>query len=977
MRRFRSLSIIGLSFSLLMASPSAAAQQIGGSAIRGRVVDSQQAVLPGATIVVTHEESGTFRETLTGQDGTYFVTGLVPGPYRISAGVQGFRQVTRDNVRLAVGVTLTLDLQLEVGNVAETVTVTSQAPLVDLTSAQVGGHVSTAEIEELPTINRNFTGFVGLLPGVVYNPSATGSDSVNINGQHGSGVQYLMDGGSNNDDLRGGGSGAQTRTAIEAIQEFQVVTGQFDAEFGAATAGVINAVTKQGSNAWRGSVFGYYTNEKLTAKDLFVRQEELDKPETSKQQWGGTLGGPIVRNKAHFFYSFERQALHEGASRVYSTRPDKNYSTVEETNFWNYIGRLDHQVGGNQNYTVRLVWDHQPNYNQSIGNGTKDTLYIEFDNDITLVGNYNWVIGDTRLNTVRPFFVYEQPRRGQPLYIDTDDWSKAPPTLQYVSFYDQAGNEYADVRTMKVYGLEDTFSWFIPGRRGSHDLKFGAQYQLGEHLREDQRFTNGAFTFASDRDFNPADPSTYPERLTIRVPSALRLPTRTHSIGLYGQNKWQVTPSLTLNLGLRYDLHISPIDNQWNPFFADPRDYPIDKNNLQPRAGFAYTMKGDAVVRGGYGLFYEKQWIERFEPYLQNAVFRDSFLAQFPVDRADPGPSSGRLPTDPMLVNGPTLNRAVISQLFPPGRVARNTGTVFLDTPDRILGSQHQASIGYQRQIGPQLSFAADYVRMWNRNRPITYNLNPGVRASTSRTAPIARTDIRGVATQLGIAPFATNVFIREFNAENDYDGLNLQIEKRFSQSWGARASYALGYGRGNTNGSHTATNDFQLLEARNLELNEGPTDFDRRHVATLSGRVEAPWIRGLMTSAILRLMSGTPFTIHDTSFDLDRNGILMDPLPAGTYSGSGENALTVENEGGRNGAVGPGFAQLDLRVSYRMRPRQGRTFDLSLDLFNVTNRVNFNNPSGDRRSGTFLVPTSLRGGGFPRQLQLGARFGF
>ena len=179
---------------------------------------------------------------------------------------------------------------------------------------------------------------------------------------------------------------------------------------------------------------------------------------------------------------------------------------------------MDHQFNSNHNYSVRFLWDHQPNYDQALGNGTKDTYYIEIDNDKTLVGTYNWVIGGTRLNTARASWVYEKPDRGSTLYQETKNYTLAPPTLQYVSFYDQTGNEQADVRTMVVYGLDDTFSWFIPGRGGSHDLKFGAQYQLGEHLREDQRSTQGVFTFGTDRDFNPADPSTYPERLTVRVP---------------------------------------------------------------------------------------------------------------------------------------------------------------------------------------------------------------------------------------------------------------------------------------------------------------------------------------------------------------------------------------------------------------------------------------------------------------------------
>jgi hypothetical protein len=313
----------------------------------------------------------------------------------------------------------------------------------------------------------------------------------------------------------------------------------------------------------------------------------------------------------------------------------------------------------------------------------------------------------------------------------------------------------------------------------------------------------------------------------------------------------------------------------------------------------------------------------------------------------------------------------------PQGTLARNTGAVWLDTPARILPSQRQASIGYERQLGPQLSFAADYMHMWNRDLPLRYNLNPATKLTTGRTAPISRVDFRGIANQLGLSPFRSDVFIVEYIGETQYDGLNLQIEKRFSDYWGGRFSYALGRGRGNTNGSPTATNDFQVLEERNLELNEGPTNLDRRHTATLSGRVEVPWIPGLTGAAIARLMSGLPFTIHNTNVDTNRNNVGNDPLPAGTYNGVGSNAFTVNNKGGRNGAYGPGALQVDLRVGYRVRPRQARTLDLYAEIFNVTNEPNFANPTGDMRSGAFLVPTALAGGGFPRQFQVGARFGF
>lgn len=972
-RRPRVSSVI-LSMSLLAAGLDSVFAQ-GVSGVRGRIADEQDAVLPGVTIVVTHRASGVARETISGSDGTFSIPGLVPGPYRLQADLTGFSSFKLEDLTLRVGVTAQLDVTLRVG-LTETLTVTGEAPQVDLTSTEVGGTVGTTELTSLPSGNRNFTGFVALLPGVVYNPTSdSSSDNVTINGQHGSGVVFLMDGGSNNDDLRGGSAGAQARTPLEAIQEFQVVTNQFDAAYGGATAGVINAVSKQGSNAIRGSAFGYFTNEAFTARDFFVRQQDLEKPEAQRKQWGATIGGPLVRDKLHYFMSFERSDLDEGRSRVYPTRPDKSFTATQETNSFNYLWRLDHQISRSFSYAFRTLWDHQPNYNQVLGDGTADTLYIERDDDLTSVGTFNWIAGPTKLFLTRLSYVQERPNRGMPLYFERP-WSEAPPQLDYLSFYDQAGNDFADVREMKVYGWDTSLSWFIANRGGSHDLKMGSQYQFGQHLRNDQRFTNGRFDFPTDLTFNPADPRTYPERFTVRVPGPQRLISKTHSLGLYVHDKWQARPNLTLNLGVRYDLHVSPLFEAYNPMFSDPTAYPIDGNNFQPRIGLAYNMGGRSVLRGGYGLFYEKQWIDRFESYLLNRVFSDSFIAQYPFNAADPGPSNGRLPTDPFLVNGPTVNRGLLNQLVPPGTLARNTGVVFLDNPDRILPSQHQLTVGYERQLRDNLSFAADYVHSENRNMPLRYNLNPAVRANTSRTGPITRVDTLGLAAQLGLSPFIDAVYTFRNEASSRYDGISLQLEKRFSNAWSARASYSVGHARGNTSGLPTAVNDYQVLGDPLLDRNVGPTNFDRRQTLALSGRLDLPQLKGVTLAGTARVMSGSPFSLFDSTFDLDRNGVLTDPLPSGSYTGTGQNAITIENKGGRNGAYGPGFAQVDVRAGYRLRAGT-RTVDLFAEVFNLTNRANFSNPSGDRRSGNFLVPTQLRGGGFPRQLQFGIRLGY
>jgi Carboxypeptidase regulatory-like domain/TonB dependent receptor len=956
----------------------AEAQQ-GSTAIRGRITDESQAILPGVAVTVTHAESGMVRETISGPDGTFLVPGIVPGPYRIAAELQGFSRVIQENLVVRVGTTLQVDLTMKVGTVEENLTVTAEAPQVDLTSAQVGANVSTGEIANLPNGNGNFTGLIAILPGVVYNRASDGqSDNVTINGQPGTGVVYQLDGGSNNDDLRGGSAGAQTRPALEAIQEFQVVTNQFDAEYGAALSGVVNAVTKQGTNAYHGSAVGYFTNAAMTSLDILAEQANRDKPDTQNMRYGATIGGPIVRDKLHYFVSYEKQDRDEGRSYSYTTRPDKSFSTVQSTRMQNLMGRVDHQLNAANTYSVRFLWDHQPTINQPLGNPTEATLSQDKDNDWTLVGSYNRVIGPTKLYNVRAAIVHEKPVRGQQLYQETGDWTLAPPSLVFQSFTDQADINRADYRLMDSYQLDNTFTWFISGARGSHDIKFGEQYTYGEHFEEFQRFMNGAFRFFSDRPFNAADPFSYPERLEIRVPGKGEWLSRTHSLGLFVQDKWQVSTKLTLNLGLRYDIHWSPLSWPDNPLFEDPDAYPLDMNNVAPRIGFAYSFNNSSVVRGGWGLFFEKQYVDRFNIYQQNPVYASSFQALFPTDNVDPGPNAGRFPTHPLLVNGPVLNRAAIDALYPPGSTVRNTGEVWMDNPDRHLPYARQASIGYERMLHRTLSVSADYTHMSNRSLPVRYNLNPGIKPNTGRTTPVVRTDLLGLADQLAISPFLTNVYTRYNMAETEYDGLSVQLEKRMSNRWAGRVGYTIGYGRGNVDGGPTSVNNFQVLDDFNLDLNEGPSSSDRRHVVNLSGQVEVPRVPGLIFSGVLRLGSGTPFTIHNSNIDADRNGVLIDPVAPGTYSGNGQNAITVENDGGRNGAYGTGYTNFDMRLGYRVRRLgQGRSLDVFFEAFNLTNAPNFANPTGDMRSGSFLVPDALQGGGFPRQYQVGARFAF
>lgn len=855
---------------------------------------------------------------------------------------------------------------------------TGESPLIDVTSKQIGANIGQAELNALPILNRNWMFAVSLAPGIQI-ASSTASfacESLIVGGGSNRSGNFSVDGGGNNDDYLGSSCGSQTRTALEAVQEFQVLTNQYDAEFGRTAGAVVNAITKQGTNVIRGAAFASYTDSNVTAKDFFVAQQKLTKPRTSQSDWGGTIGGPIVRDRAHFFYSLDRIVYDESRTNTFAARPELNVSNTQSMRLWNHLIRVDHQVNAGNTWSARFLEEDSPTYNRLAPRRTAAARDQEYDVDRTFATNWNTLFGNTRFNTVRAGFTYEKNGFLPAEVIAGKPMVEMPPTLQMLTFTDGLANN-ANYRINWAYEVSDTFSQFIPEwLGGDHDLKFGVQYIYSSIYLPNQGDMNGRFSFATDRPFNPNDPSTYPERLFIRVPGPDNTYMPTHVGVAFAQDKWH-RQNLTLNLGVRYDVEITPI-HPINPLLDGK--YPVDKNNISPRLGFAWRPGGRtaSLVRGGYGILYDKVVLQVPFPFLTQGIYSSSFVTAFPIDRADPGPSRGQMPTDPMLVNGPVVDRARLDALFPPGSVARNRGTVFLDNPDRAVPYTHQVTIGYERQLAAQMALNVDYIRSWNRAQLITFDLNPGLRVNTSRTGAIVYTDLRNLAGQLGIAPFGNPVLTRTNAGSSQFDGLSLQLEKRFSNHWAARVSYQAGYARGNAEAHQLFTNEFQLLDDPRLDLNYGPLDNDRRHNFVVNGRVEVPKTGGLMVSGVYRFMSGRSMTILDTSSDPDRNGKLFGPLPAGRYCGQGQNAICVDNKGGRNGAKGPDFHQADMRLGWRLRPRQGATLDVNFELFNIFNRANFDNPSGDRRSTDFLRLVTLRGGnGQPRAAQFGVRLGF
>jgi len=974
------LGVVALAL-FLLGGPQPLLAQHGTADISGKITDDQGAILPGVSLVVTNEATGVFREVTTSAEGTYSASQLPPGLYKMVAKMSGFRTVERSGLQLQVGTTLTINLQLGVGGLEETVTVTGQSPLVDTTSARVGGNVGTAELSELPAMNRNYFAAVALLPGVQFSPSTQlGNDTIVASGQSSQGNNVSVDGGYNVDDALGATVGAQVRTPIEAIQEFQVMTSMYDAEYGRASGAIINAVSKSGTNQFKGVLFLSSASNRLTSRDFLVKQQNLAKPVVTKRDWGGVLGGPVIRNKAHFFVSLERQVDNPTRTRVYPTRPELNLSLVEERSGWNTMVRFDHQINAAHTWAVRYLRESAPQFPIILERHTKDTFQDETDLDETAVGTLTSVFGNSKVNTVRVARTWEHWWHGnactRSLGFERDGpQSQCPPQLDHLSFVTQASTE-AQGPWDSNYQIEDDLSWFVPGKKGDHELKFGARYNYTELTRVSQINQNGTFRFSSDLPFDANNPRTYPERLTIRIGEFEEF-VENHTVEAYAQDRWKMG-NTTLSVGLRYDLEIIPIDQTHNPLFpSGNKKSPVDRNNFAPRIGLTHALddEGKSVVRGGYGIFYNRTVLGAIDDAIENSKFTSSAVVSFPNDTADPGPAAGRMPTEPFLINGPFINPALLNQRFPPGAVLRNTGVVIFDSPDRQQPWAHQLTVGYSRQMAASVAVQADYIHMQNKDMFLGRNLNPMLRANTTRTGAITRMDAFGVLGE----PYSQQAWVMENTGESKYDALNLSLEKRYANNWSGRVSYSLSSSRG-TAENQADKNTYQVLTDSRLDARFGPMNVHRRHILSINGRTEIPRTKGVTLSSTLRYMSGAPFTIFDSSIDADQNGELNDPLPAGTYSGTGLNTMQdAESQGGRNGAIGPDYFQVDIRAGWRARLGKERALDVYLDIFNITDRANWDNPSGDRRlTATFLQLRTLRGGsGFPRQATFGLRYAF
>ena len=972
----------------LLAPGAAFAQQRGS--VSGKVVDPDGLALPGATVTVKEQNTGITRTATTASTGAYTIPNVEPGTYTISVTMPGFSTVTRKDQHVTAGAALTLELKLLGVGLEEAITVEGQAPLVETTKSAVGGTLSKNEIEDVPSNFRNFTALTQLIPGMTPQPAASSFEGgqITANGTPAQSNVYLLDGAYNNDDRLGGSQGTQVRLVLDNIGEYQVLSNSYSAEYGGGAGAVINMVSRGGTNDFSGRVYTYFRDDTFNSRGHFLA-EGAPKPDERTLQMGVGLGGPIIKNRAHFYLTIEKDNEDIAGTKRFPPEAAplaEDFVGAFEVRAMNYFGRVDVQLNQSNFLSVRGVREKAPTRGEGFNtnNETIDAQNWEEDLDELLAMSVTSTISDRASNVFRGGLIHEQLNTGEQAYFADDEvraigfdgrdpFSIGQENIHPGYLTGIGGN--GTQTTIKTYTVDDAFSYFVPSLwGGEHTFKVGGGMSWNQADPQQRQFS-GQFTFNTDLPYDLNNAATRPTQFDITLgPTGLNgfgFTAKDHRTYAFVEDKWRASKKLTLNLGLRYD-HQSLTPNS--------------SLDIGPRVGFAYDVGGNGktVVRGGIGKFFLYMPVSIALNTQLNAI-----RTQYPSLSITAASDTCQCILRPDLITDSAGNPGVaqLSQAAQEDLARRReavlAGTTFnrnpqLDDPDRELANQWAYSFGVSQQLGANMAINVDYVGNVSHNQTGNVDLNEPV--NRVRPGPggfdpngeLIPAEARATNYQRVLEMQSRS----EFDA--DYNSLQIALVKRMASKWSGRVSYTLQkahyVGLGNPDARRVWLDN-------DIRADYGRFQFDRRHVLAATGTVN-PWST-LNVSAVLSAISGSAIneTVgRDVNGDNDNNdrpiaGVDDLPNAAGV-------ALPIRSElddQGRaviNGLDGPGSFLIDMSLRYQipLGANNRRGLDLFYDMFNVTNRVNYVNPSGNRASSTFMVPTAAQ---FPRQMQFGARIRF
>ena len=1040
----------------IIVAPSTALAQQTESRIAGRVVDDSGAAIPGVTVTVISKGTRAVRTAVTGGEGAYAVTNLGPGSYTVSFDLSGFANQSRDVV-LGVGQLEMVDITLSIATLQEAVTVSADSRVIDLSSARIGVNVSPEEVDNLPVNGRNFANLMTLATGatsdgnggwasVRFNGKSNQQNYLNYDGVDGT---YVWD--ASPGYLNSTGSQFRLQTSMESVAEFRVNSGLAPAESGLGAGGNITVVSKSGTNTFRGSLFEYKRDDALDSASRY----DGNKQELALDQFGGSIGGPLASNRTFFFGSFEalrqKTALsfteavpsHEARRRILAGEPigtgagqsaartqavaplltgfpasdnvtsnpllalaTLNTRATQEENSLSL--RLDHRLSASQSLYMRYLFS-DGDLNTPDRTVTPRRVRAK-QRPQNVAFSYQSLVGRDVVNEFKIGF--NKPSTSATAFGETPGYDPVGVSLSGTvtsASIDARGTTgiarsglliratSASSTTGSIFNPYSlSFSNALTWTKGGHTFKFGGEFR---QLQSDFQFLGSTeITYNSITDFI----NNRPNAVAVALDSPVFSPQQHYLIG-YMQDSWRATQRLTLELGLRYDFYsvvkekngnAKPFFVEENEFSADPDNfYDPDTNNVAPRVSAVYRLDDKTVLRTGFGLFYGPgQFEDRIQP-IENAIER------------------------------------------------------------RRLGAADLPNNGLAYPVSPASYLNALSIRGYTHSRPDEYNMQYG--ASVSREMPgavnftIGYTGsrghdmfIRGVANTLdfntrarqqptfGQIDYKTSGCVDGLivNGQSltgcgraSYDALQVGASRRFRAGFTGGVQYQYSRNEGTTQGSNeaaTSQNTFDYETEYGTNPQDIPHTFNGSLVYLIPG--EGLWRGGWRVGGILNARSGVPINVTISRADnVTVNGQTVTNIPGGNSRGTqrpdavpgvdpylrngvrwlNPAAFTTPRPGTfgnleRNALRGPEFVQLDMMFSKDFQLAQRQAFQLRIEIFNLMNRLNYENPASslpgngtpgipftDAQAGTFgymLGPLNRTVGlGTARQTQISLRYTF
>ena len=991
---------------MLMTATSVLAQAT--STFNGRVLDQGDAVLPGVTVTATNVATGVARATVTNAEGVYSMPGLEPGVYRIETELAGFASSVRSNVQLTINATISADFKLALAGLQETLTVTGDAPMIEVTQSKVANTIQTTELQNLPMITRNITGMLELLPGAApvaaLHRSKENMGSVSYGGSLGGNVAASVDGADNRDNHY---SGPLMTFTTESLEQFQLASSQFTAVDGRTGGAAVTLVTKSGTNLLHGSVFGYERDKKLTSKDYFTEQANQPKAPFSRQQFGGSIGGPILQNRWFFFGAIEQQLEDSGRSV-----PQANYDQLEFVvkamnsgqvpKGWVYPNHphFAAQPGGLRMYSLKT--NLQLNNAQSLmfryagqnerkdavtfpanannDNGQPDNFTIDL---LSAVGQHSWVLGNTGLNQITGQVNHANyladvvdAATGKHYTRDFPTVDILAPRLDFPSVTTGAGGDGGTLANRQVFQIKDDVSLL----QGDHAMKLGANFNYLRHLG----ILNGNEHFATLSFFD--DPSVIVSNSNGRYPQGFQTPGIVESwqqanggafngqgywadtlnnvkqFSTWFQDDWRARPNLTLNLGVRYDVDLNLMDEKNFSFNATRQaleaiglpqgGYPkTPKKDVSPRVGFAWDMSGDGrrVLRGGYGLYFDQYNTAAAAGDITSQSRRPlNALATLTNTAIGVGELANfRLGIDALPAQPTEGNK------LPSGSEGQWIAT------DMVDPRTHQLHLGYAHVLAANTTVSIDFTHTEGRSEKRQLDINPIINGQR-RLAP----EFRRV---FGNPDYLSDVFILSPINKSRYDALTFLFQRRLPRATlQAHYTVAGAYSYGGSTGNRSGAGRPQVWDQPFADSEWGPNGPDERHRFVFTGVLEGPV--GIQISPVVQAASARPYNLTAGS-DLNRDGTNNDRYidPA-----TGQQVSI-------NSARGDSTFVFDMRTTKFIGLGGEKKVGIFVEFFNLFNTVNFGGSyNGNGRSRLFRTPTGYMPSiGYARQVQLGARFLF